>query len=183
MKFYTGFIVNWPTSAACKLLARNITLKKIKILTLLALTAITTMTAAAAPRIEPPQGDPFTEPVKIRTTCYLDSGTTATGRPTRHGVIATKPEWMQEGYIFQIWEVNEDGSLGDFCGYYEPLDTGYGIELDASEGQSRIKEGQAIGSIEKGYSIDIFCENEAEVREWQAGGDYYYIKILTNCKG
>ncbi len=154
-----------------------------KILALIALALTTMHAAASAPQIEAPQGDPFNEPVKIRTTCYLDAGTTATGCKARKGIIATTPEWMQEGYLFQIWEINEDGSLGDFCGYYEPLDTGYGIELDASEGQSRIKDGRAIGSIEKGWSIDIFCESKEEVKEWQAGGDYYYIKILTNCKG
>jgi hypothetical protein len=156
---------------------------KKRILSALAIAALAlslNITAAAKPELTAPTTDPLVEPTIMRVTCYMDKGITASGTEAREGIVAVKPEWMQEGYIVQIWAVR-DGKIGDFMGYYEPKDTGYGI--DTGEGESRVIEGRSRGSIEAGWSIDVFCESEAEVAEWQAYGDYFYIRILTNCKG
>ena len=56
-------------------------------------------------------GDPFKEPVKMRCTCYIDRGTTASGAQTRDGIIAGRREWI--GYVACIYAIKEDGSIGD----------------------------------------------------------------------
>lgn len=112
------------------------------------------------------EGDPFNEPVKIRCTCYLDSGTTSSGAETRRGIIAGKKEW--EGCVAALYEVNEDGSLGDFIGYFEILDTGYGIKT--STGQ---------GTIQTGESIDVWQESEVSMNSWINNfGDHVYMKLI-----
>ena len=79
-------------------------------------------------------GDPFTEPVKVRCTCYLDTGTTASGAQTRPNIMAAKREWI--GCVAEVNEINEDGSVGEFIGLFEILDTGYGRET--GHGESKI---------------------------------------------
>lgn len=110
------------------------------------------------------EGDPFNEPVKIRCTGYLDSGTTYSGVETRRGIVAGKKEW--QGCVAALYEVNEDGSLGDFIGYFEVLDTGYGIKT--ADG----------GTIQNGESIDVWQPSEAALKSWVNNfGDYVYVKL------
>lgn len=101
----------------------------------------------------------------IRCTCYTDTGITASGQHTRDGIIAGKREWM--GCAAALYKVKEDGSIGEFIGLYEVLDTGAGIDTD----------GDGYGdSLDNGTSIDVWVPNDAAVREWQqAHGDYVYI--------
>jgi hypothetical protein len=103
----------------------------------------------------------FTEPQKIRCTCYNLHGITKSGSYTRDGILAGKEEWIGKGAI--LYEVKEDGSLGDFIGYYEFKDTGYGIE----------------GSIQNGTSIDVWVPDDTAVQEWvDTYGDYAYLQIV-----
>lgn len=107
-------------------------------------------------------------PTQIRCTCYTDSGTTAGGQQTRPGIIAGKREWI--GCAAALYDVNDDGSIGDFIGYYEVLDTGTGIDTD----------GDGYGdSIINGTSIDVWVPNDEAVREWQQDhGDYIYLYLI-----
>lgn len=107
-------------------------------------------------------------PTVIRCTCYTDTGITASGQHTRDGIIAGKREWT--GCAAALYDVNEDGSIGDFIGYYEVLDTGAGIDTD----------GDGLGdSIINGQSIDVWLPDDAAVSEWQrAHGDYCYIFLI-----
>lgn len=116
--------------------------------------------------------DPNVVPTKIRCTCYLDSGITKSGKITRHGVAAGKVEWL--GKVGALYQVDEDGKLGDFIGYYEFLDTGAGIDLD----------GDGKGdSIRWGESIDIWQDSDASLKEWVENyGDYVYL-LLIDGKG
>ena len=111
--------------------------------------------------------DPLETPVVMRCTCYDDHGTTASGHQTRYGIIAGKREWM--GCTAALYDVNKDGSIGDFIGYFEVLDTGAGIDTD----------GDGYGdSIINGTSIDVWLPDDAAVREWQqAHGDYVVVKL------
>jgi 3D (Asp-Asp-Asp) domain-containing protein len=110
-------------------------------------------------------GDPFTEPQKVRCTCYVDRGTTASGKTTREGIVAGKREWI--GCVAALYQVNEDGKLGDFIGYYEFLDTGYGIQTDYG------------GSIQLGQSIDVWQPSMKDAYNWVGQyGDYVYMKII-----
>lgn len=105
---------------------------------------------------------------KIRCTCYIDSGITASGQETRDGIIAGQRSDF--GKIAALYQYNEDGSIGEFIGYYEFLDTGAGIDTD----------GDGKGdSIKKGLSVDIWKNTLTEANKWIAEyGDYVYIKII-----
>lgn len=115
------------------------------------------------------------DPQKIRCTCYIDNGITASGQYTRPGIIAAKKEWI--GCVAELNAVNPDGSIGEFIGYYEILDTGYGIET--GYGQSKIKKGKTLGTIESGQSVDVWMPTMHQANEWVSlYGDYVYIKII-----
>lgn len=101
------------------------------------------------------------EPSIIRCTCYCDEGYTKSGQWVREGIVAGKEEWL--GMAAVLWEVDEDGSMGDFIGIYEFLDTGYGIE----------------GSLQEGTSIDVYRPTLDACYEWVGEyGDYVYLQIV-----
>ena len=105
---------------------------------------------------------------KIRCTCYIINGITASGQETRDGIVAGRSEDL--GKVAAIYRYNGDGSVGEFIGYYEFLDTGAGIDTD-NDGEG--------DSIKKGLSIDIWKSDMVEVNDWIAEyGDYVYIKII-----
>ena len=112
--------------------------------------------------------NPFPTPTKIRCTCYVDQGTTASGQETRPGIIAGKKEWL--GRCAVLYRIEEDGSIGDLIGIYEFLDTGAGIDTD----------GDGKGdSIKKGLSVDVWQPSIEQAREWIATyGDYVYIQVV-----
>lgn len=119
--------------------------------------------------------DPFNEPVKVRCTCYTDGGLTASGKEVRPGIMASKPEWI--GCVACVNKVNEDGSIGEFIGLYEILDTGYGRETGV--GESRILKGRTLGTIETGETVDIYQPTMHQVDEWISNyGDEVYIKLV-----
>ena len=74
------------------------------------------------------------------------------------------------GCAAALYDVKEDGSIGDFIGYFEVLDTGAGIDTD----------GDGCGdSIINGQSIDVWMPDDAAVSEWQREhNDYVYILLI-----
>ena len=112
--------------------------------------------------------DYFGQPNQIRCTCYCVSGTTASGKQTRPYIVAGKREWL--GCVAALYEVEEDGSMGNFIGYYEFLDTGAGIDTD----------GDGYGdTIINGESIDVWQPTYQDCVDWVAEhGDYVYMKII-----
>ena len=112
--------------------------------------------------------DGFAYPHPIRCTVYCDSGTTASGQQTRYGIVAGRKEWM--GCTAALYDIKEDGSIGDFIGYFEFLDTGAGIDTD----------GDGYGdSIINGTSIDVWVPSEEAAREWQREhGDHVMLQII-----
>ncbi|MCQ2088013.1 MAG: hypothetical protein MJZ37_08155 [Bacilli bacterium] len=112
--------------------------------------------------LEPVLGDPFMERVKIRCTCYLDTGITASGVYTRQGIIAGKKEWM--GCVAILWTID-----GEYIGIYEVLDTGAGIDTD--------HDGKG-DSIKTGNSIDVWMPDMESAKEWvKKYGDYVYFML------
>ena len=110
----------------------------------------------------------FEEPQKIRCTCYCEHGITATGQETRYGIVAGKAEWL--GYIAEINQINEDGSVGPLIGYFEFQDTGAGMDSDGDGKGDTIKDGK---------SIDVWVDNLWKAYNWVGTyGDYVYIKIV-----
>ena len=119
--------------------------------------------------------DPFTNPVILRCTCYLDTGTTASGCQTRPNIMAAKKEWI--GCVAEVNAINEDGSVGEFIGFFEILDAGYGRET--GYGESKILKGKTLGTIETGETVDIWQPTLEAAQDWiKKYGDYVYVKII-----
>lgn len=114
--------------------------------------------------------NPFPTPTKIRCTCYIVQGQTASGQHTREGIIAGKKEWL--GRCAILYAINTDGSIGDLIGIYEFLDTGAGIDTD----------GDGKGdSIKKGLSVDVWQPSMDAAKEWiRTYGDYVYIQVVES---
>lgn len=55
-----------------------------------------------------------------------------------------------------LYEVSDDGSIGDMLGVWECLDTGFGSDSD----------GDGVGSIQEGKVIDIYFPTFDECKEW-----------------
>ena len=110
----------------------------------------------------------YQKPQPVRCTCYIEHGITASGIQTRNGIIAGRKEWL--GMAAVLYEVKEDGTLGDFIGYYEFCDTGAGIDTD----------NDGIGdTIETGNSVDVWRPNMESARAWiKEHGDYVYMQIV-----
>ena len=109
-------------------------------------------------------------PQKIRCTCYCEHQGTATLDMPYYGVAAGKKEWMWD--IAELNAINEDGSIGEFIGYFEIRDTGAGMDTD----------GDGKGdSIKNGMSIDVWVNSLVDAYEWRDKyGDYVYIKLIKS---
>lgn len=105
---------------------------------------------------------------KIRCTCYIHQGITASGHETHEGIVAGRKEDL--GNVAAIYAINDDGSLGEFIGYFDFYDTGAGIDTD----------GDGVGdTIKTGKSVDVFRNNMDDAKNWiKKYGDYVYIKII-----
>ena len=130
------------------------------------LCATAAISISASERMIP--SDPFLELTEMRCTCYIDSGTMASGQQTRPYVMAAKKEWM--GCVAALYDINPDGSVGEFIGYFEILDTGAGIDTD----------GDGKGdSIPNGTSVDVWMPSMADAKAWvSTHGDYVYLKLF-----
>lgn len=106
---------------------------------------------------------------RMRVTCYTypPGSITASGCEVREGIIAAKKEWLDALVVLYDMDMN-------FIGYFEVKDTGFGID----------KDGDGIGSIQEGTSIDVFRSNLERCREWTGRyGDYCYVQIITDAEG
>ena len=105
----------------------------------------------------------------MRVTCYTypPGSITASGSEVREGIVAAKKEWMGALVILYDTDMN-------FIGYFEVLDTGFGSD----------KDGDGVGSIQEGKSLDVFRSSLERCHEWtERYGDYCYAKIITDAKG
>ena len=110
----------------------------------------------------------YFNPQKIRCTCYCEHRKTSTGIWPHYGIVAGKKEWI--GLTCQLNRVNEDGSVGEFIGFFEFQDTGTGMDSD----------GDGKGdTIKNGTSIDVWVDSLPEAYAWvHEYGDYVYIKLI-----
>lgn len=117
---------------------------------------------------EPIEPYAYFYPQIIRCTCYCEHQGTATLKTPYYGIAAGKKEWLY--YVAELNEVNPDGSVGDFIGYFEFRDTGAGMDSD----------GDGKGdTIKRGLSIDVWVNSLADAYEWRDKyGDYVYIKLI-----
>lgn len=74
------------------------------------------------------------------------------------------------GCVAALYDINQDGSVGEFIGYFEILDTGSGIDTDGDG------KGDSIAS---GQSVDVWMPSMADAKAWiESHGDYVYIRIF-----
>lgn len=116
-------------------------------------------------RVEEIEGDGIpgerNNPIRSQITCYIEAGKkTATGSRKMDGIIAAAPEYI--GYVAQVYKVAEDGSLGEFIGYFPVEDTGYGAST--GYGQSKLRKGKHLGTIECGITFDFRKPNMTAAR-------------------
>lgn len=91
-------------------------------------------------------------PDKIQCTCYIEAGKpTCMGSHRMDGTIAAARQHL--GSVAQVYYVNSEGGIGDFIGYYEVNDTGYGAPT--GRGKSEYKGRKSLGTIEAGITIDF----------------------------
>lgn len=105
----------------------------------------------------------------MRVTCYTypPGSITASGSEVREGIVAAKKEWMGALVILYDTDMN-------FIGYFEVKDTGFGID----------KDGDGVGSIQDGTSLDVFRSSLDRCHEWtERYGDYCYVQIITDAEG
>lgn len=112
----------------------------------------------------------FTEPTKIRCTCYTstEGKVTASGEPVREGIVAGKREWMGKTAI--LYDLNMN-----LIGVFEFKDTGAGIDTD----------GDGKGdSIKNGKSIDVYRDTLEGCYDWvRLYGDYIFLQIVEGAEG
>ena len=105
----------------------------------------------------------------MRVTCYTypPGSITASGCEVREGIVAAKKEWMGALVILYDTDMN-------FIGYFEVKDTGFGID----------KDGDGVGSIQDGTSLDVFRSSLDRCQKWiERYGDYCYVQIITDAEG
>lgn len=106
---------------------------------------------------------------KMRVTCYTypPGSITASGSEVREGIVAAKKDWMDALVLLYDMDMN-------FIGYFEVKDTGFGID----------KDGDGIGSVQEGKSIDVFRSSTERCWEWiERYGDYCYVQIIPDAEG
>ena len=115
------------------------------------------------------QPNPY-EPFIVECSAYCYNGRcTASGKPTIEGVtIAGKREWL--GRTALLYEVNDDGGIGEFIGYREFTDTGYGTDSTLYPG---------YGTIQTGECVDLYFDDEQTALEW--GRRKIYIQVINGC--
>lgn len=107
------------------------------------------------------------EPFIIECSAYCYNGRcTASGKPTIEGLtIAGKKEWL--GRTAVLYEINDDGGIGQFIGYREFTDTGYGQDSTLYPGK---------GTIQTGECVDLYFDDEQTALEW--GRKKIYIQVI-----
>lgn len=116
------------------------------------------------------QAADFTQPTRIRCTCYTstEGSVTASGDKVREGIVAGKRAWMGKVAVLYDMDMN-------IIGIYEFKDTGAGIDTD----------GDGVGdSIKNGKSIDVYRDTMEGCKEWiKLFGDFVYLQIIEGTVG
>lgn len=108
-------------------------------------------------------------PFVVNSTAYCNpaGNKTADGSDTIEGVtIAGKKEWL--GCMAALYEIKEDGEIGEFIGYRQFTDTGYGKDSTLYPG---------MGTIETGETVDIYW-GEDRTGAFQYGERKIYIQVI-----
>lgn len=120
--------------------------------------------SATKPIVDPGYPVPF----KVDCTAYINpnGNKTASGKPTIEGItLAGKKEWL--GMTAALYLMDEDGNIGEFIGYREFQDTGYGQKSKLNPGQ---------GTIQSGECVDLYFDSYEEALKW--GRRRIWIQVI-----
>lgn len=106
---------------------------------------------------------------KVSCTAYVDDQTSTGKKPVEGVTIAGPREWI--GCTCALY--TEDMEL---VGFYEFSDIGYGKETD--RGESRLRDGEHLGTIECGEWIDMYFDSETAMEAW--GKRPVYIQVIRS---
>lgn len=107
------------------------------------------------------------------TAYYSENPTGCRGDRMREGIAAGRQEWYGKAIVLYT---DEDGKPGEVIGVYEVLDTGYG--RDTGQGESKVKKGRHLGTIETGQTVDIYRDNYercVEIMKLTGGKAFYQL--------
>ena len=103
--------------------------------------------------------EPEPEYIKVNSTGYWNkyNAHCADGTWPTPGVLAGKREWI--GKSVDLYDIDHN-----YIGTYTFHDVGYGRSI--GYGNSKLKEGECLGDIEAGLTIDIFFSTESECNSY-----------------
>ena len=121
--------------------------------------------------------------IKVQVTCYCENGVTCTGISAKDGIIASSRDWL--GYVAVVYEVDEDGDIGNYIGTFAIEDVGYGAPVGhglASEFEGR----ESAGTVETGLTFDFRKPTLDACREFMeetytgegTTGSEVYLKVV-----
>ena len=116
-------------------------------------------TPEVAASYENEKTEPEPEYIKVNSTGYWNkyNAHCADGTWPTPGVLAGKREWI--GKSVDLYDMNYN-----HMGTYTFHDVGYGRSI--GWGNSKLKEGEYLGDIEAGVTIDIFFSTESECNSY-----------------
>lgn len=105
-------------------------------------------------------------PVLLETTAYYQGYKGSHGDVMREGYCAGDPNLYGASVAIYKAEKTEDGyKIGEFIGYFEMRDTGYGYST--GEGRSEVRSDKKYaGTIESGLHLDIYRDNLSRCWDW-----------------
>jgi len=114
----------------------------------------------------------------VDATGYCCGSIGSRGDKLEVGYCAYRPE--DYGEVVAIYEAHDhegDYKIGEFIGYLEIKDTGYG--KPTGYGQSDIIEGKTVGTIESGKQIDVYFPTYQECKKFMkdTGGKVFILKV------
>lgn len=105
--------------------------------------------------------------IRMLTTAYHHGEITASGHRTRRGICAVRREWI--GKTALVWKCEDADTPGEFLGFWECQDTGFGADSD----------GDGMGSIQEGRVIDMYFQTPEEAEEWmEITGGRVYVQLV-----
>lgn len=124
------------------------------------------------------------KPVLMHTTAYCEGNTGSHGDRMREGFCAGDPELYGASVaIYEAIPTDEGYKMGEFIGYFEMRDTGYGYSTGQGESSVR-NDKKYAGTIESGLHLDIYRNNLDRCWKWmERTKGMIFAVIVPDVKG
>ena len=124
------------------------------------------------------------KPQLLLTTAYCSGDTGCRGDKMRTGYCAfSKEHYGAAVSLYQAIQTDEGYQIGEFIGFMEVRDCGYGKETGVGTSEIR-PDRNSRGTIESSLCIDAFYPTLDECKQWMAKtGGVVFAVIVPNVKG